>query len=72
MMVLRLSALLTGRLFPQEIFLVIISVKAQVDPRALFLPEGSVTTSGIELATFRLVAQCLKQLSQRVPPLPPL
>ena len=39
---------------PQEIFLVLIFVRGWVDPRAL------VRTSGIQPATFRLVAQWIK------------
>jgi hypothetical protein len=61
-MVVRLSAFRPGRLLFPEKFLVLVSVRALVDPRARVHLEGlgqlkiAVTPSGIEPATFRLAA----------------
>ena len=71
MKVVRLSAVSIGRLYPQEIFLVLISVRGWVDTRAIVRPEGlwqwrsAVIPSGIEPATFWLLAKCLNQLSHQ-------
>jgi hypothetical protein len=53
--------------------MVLISIRGSVDTRTRVRPEGSCqwkipnTPSGIEIATFRLVAECLNLVHHRVP-----
>jgi hypothetical protein len=72
-MAVMLSALRARCSLPPRRFLVLISVRGWVDPRAKSRLEGShqlknpVTTTATEPATFRLVEQFFNQLRYRVP-----
>jgi hypothetical protein len=72
-MVVRLSALRTGRLYPQEVLLVPFLLEAESTPGPLcdqkeFMSmKNPLTPGGIEPATFRFVAQPLNHCATAVP-----
>jgi hypothetical protein len=69
-----LPALRTGSLSPQEILLVLISVRSFFDAHGhiaagrIMSIKNSKTPPGIETATLFFVAPCLSQLRHRMPP----
>jgi hypothetical protein len=72
-MAVKLSAFRAGLFLLPGSSLVLISVIGWIDPRdivrleVLGQPKNPMTSSGIEPATFRLVASCLNHLRYRVP-----
>jgi hypothetical protein len=67
MKVVSLSALRTGRLYPQEIFLVLISVRDWVYPRAMVREQRLCQRKKSSDTIGNRIAQCLNQLRHRVP-----
>jgi hypothetical protein len=71
-MAMRLSALRAGSPLSPGSFLVLISVRGLVDPRAIVRLEGldqlkyPMTSSEFKPAPFRLVAQCTNKLRYRL------
>ena len=68
-MVIRLSALRTGRLYHQEIILLLISVRGWLNPwgKGIMPVKNQVISTGIEPATFRFVVQHLNHCATADP-----
>jgi len=64
--VVRLSALRIGRLYPQEILLVLISVRG--DRKDFTSMKNPLTPAGIEPVTYRFVAQHLNHCAIAIAP----
>jgi len=73
MKVVRLSALHTGRLYHQEIFLILISVGGLIQPQGhsaagrIMSMKNSIDTIGNRTRDLPAVAQCLKQIRRGLP-----
>ena len=66
MKVVRLSDIHTGHLYPQELLLVLISLRGLIGPRAIMRLKNSNDSIGDGAGDLRALAQCLNQLCHRV------